>query len=164
MVKRKSGRTLVLGVGNILLRDEGLGVRTIEYIRDKYVIPEDVSVVDGGTAGLGLLSLIKDFDNIIIVDAVVPRTSPGALYRIPGEKLKGSPPLMATAHQLGVRDMLAIAELEGLSAEVVVIGMEPMDVTTGLELSGVVSRKLPEAAAMVIEELKVLGIEVGERR
>lgn len=161
MAKKK--RYLVLGVGNILLKDEGLGVRAVEYIRERYSVPDSVSLIDGGTGGLNLLSLMRDFDHIIIVDAVAPRTTPGALYRIPGRELPKSPPLMTTAHQLGVQDMLAIAALEGCEAEVVVIGMEPKEVSVGLELSVVVREKLPEVAGMVAKELKGLGVELRKR-
>ncbi|MBI5587037.1 MAG: HyaD/HybD family hydrogenase maturation endopeptidase [Deltaproteobacteria bacterium] len=160
---KKDKRYLVLGVGNILLKDEGLGVRAIEYIRERYSVPESVSVVDGGTGGLNLLSLIRDFDHIIIVDAVAPRTTPGALYRIPGKMLPKSPPLMTTAHQLGVSDMLAIADLEGYDPDVVVIGMEPKEISVSLELSSVIREKLPEVAEMVAKELEGFGVVLRER-
>lgn len=161
MAKKK--RYLVLGVGNILLKDEGLGVRAVEYMREKYSVPDSVSLVDGGTGGLNLLSLMRDFDHIIILDAVAPRTTPGAIYRIPGAMLPKSPPLMTTAHQLGVQDMLAIAALEGYDPDVVVIGMEPKEVSVGLELSGVVREKLPDVAGMVEKELKGLGVKLRKR-
>ena len=162
MAKAKK-RYLVLGVGNILLKDEGLGVRAVEYMRERYSVPESVELLDGGTGGLNLLTLMRDFDHVIIIDAVAPKTAPGALYRIPGKMLPKSPPLMTTAHQLGVQDMLAIAALEGYDPEVVVIGMEPKEVSVGLDLSSVVREKLPEVAGMVAKELKGLGIEIREK-
>ncbi|MBI5469086.1 MAG: HyaD/HybD family hydrogenase maturation endopeptidase [Deltaproteobacteria bacterium] len=161
MAKTKK-RFLVLGVGNILLKDEGLGVRAVEYIRERYSVPESVSLVDGGTGGLNLLSLMRDFGHIIIVDAVAPRTAPGTLYRIPGKMLPKTPLLMTTAHQLGVKEMLAIAALEGYDPDVVIIGMEPKEVSAGLELSSVVREKLPEAAGMVAKELQGLGVDIRE--
>ncbi len=163
MAKTKKKRFLVLGVGNILLKDEGLGVRAVEYIREKYSVPESVSLIDGGTGGLNLLSLMRDFDHIIIVDAVAPRTAPGTLYRIPGRMLSKTPLLMTTAHQIGVKEMLAIAALEGYDPDVVIIGMEPKEVSAGLELSSVVREKLAEAAGMVAKELEGLGVDIRER-
>ncbi len=162
MAKAKK-RYLVLGVGNILLKDEGLGVRAVEYMRERYSVPESVELVDGGTGGLNLVSLMRDFDHVIIIDAVAPKTEPGALYRIPGKMLPKSPPLMTTAHQLGVQDMLAIAALEGSDPEVVVIGMEPKEISIGLELSSVVREKLPEVAVLVAGELKGLGVDIREK-
>lgn len=153
---------LVLGVGNILLKDEGLGVRAVEYIIKRYRLPAGVTAVDGGTAGLALFSLVKEFEHIIILDAVAPKASPGAVYRIPGKDLPKSPPLMSTAHHLGVQDMLAIADLEGISPDVVIIGMEPKDMSVGLELSETIKERLPVIADMVVRELKGHGIELRE--
>src|SRR3972149_3724155 len=119
-MKRKAGgedrpRVLVLGGGHILLRDEGLGGRTIEYIQKNFTVPNGVDVLDGGTGGLALISVIRGYGRLIIVDAVANKSAPGALSRIDGRTMKNSPPLMATAHQLGVRDMLALAGLEGFN-------------------------------------------------
>lgn len=161
-IGKNNKRFLVLGVGNILLKDEGLGVRAVEYIIERYRLPAEVTVVDGGTAGLALFSLVKEFEHIIILDAVAPKVFPGAVYRIPGKDLPKSPPLMTSAHHLGVQEMLAIADLEGSSPDVVIIGMEPKDMSVGLELSNIVRERLPVIADMVVRELKSHGIELWE--
>lgn len=154
---------LILGVGNILLRDEGLGVRAVEYIKDRFYLPEDVLAVDGGTCGLTLLSLIKDFDHVIFIDAVRGDATPGTLYRIPGDELHRAPPLMTTAHSIGVYELLAISSLEGYNLEVVIIGMEPLDISPGLELSPLVKERLPRIAELVGGELKRYGLEMRKR-
>ncbi len=155
-------RALVLGVGNILLGDEGLGVRVTEYIKDRFSLPPEVSVMDGGTGALSLLGLLRDYDPVIIVDAIASSSSPGTLYRIPGSELPKSPPLMSTAHQLGVIDLLSMASLDGYDPDVVVIGMEPLDISPGLELSPLVNLRLPLVAGMVREELKRFGVDLKE--
>jgi hydrogenase maturation protease len=152
-------RVLVLGVGNILLGDEGLGVRAAEYIKEHFSLPPEVSVIDGGTGGLTLLKLLQDYNPVIIVDAVASRSSPGTLYRIPASDLPKAPPLMTTAHQLGVKDLLSLASLEGYDPEVVIIGMEPLDITPGLELSPLVKLRLPLMANLVKEELRRFGVK-----
>ncbi len=154
MKMKATKRFLILGVGNILLKDEGMGVRAIESLQEKYVSPPNVSFIDGGTSGLNLLSLMKDYTHVIIVDAIAPNGTPGALYRIPSEELPKAPPLMTTAHQLGVQDMLALAHLEGYNPDVVIIGMEPLDMSPGLDLSPLIQEKLPEIADMVRDELR----------
>jgi hydrogenase maturation protease len=158
MLMKAEKSVLVLGVGNILLGDEGLGVRVTEYIKDHFCLPPEVSVMDGGTGGLSLLRLLRDYDSVIIVDAVASRSSPGALYRIPASELPKAPPLMTTAHQLGVMDLLSLASLDGYNPEVVIIGMEPLDISPGLELSPLVKLRLPLIAQMVREELRRFGV------
>ena len=75
-------RIVVLGVGNILLKDEGVGVRVIEKLQGQYTLPENVRVVDGGTQGLWLLSTIQEADHLIVVDAVLGGDEPGTIYRL----------------------------------------------------------------------------------
>ncbi len=153
---------LILGVGNILLKDEGLGVRAVEFFKRRYRIPSCVKVLDGGTAGLRLLPLFKEYDHVIIIDAVAAGNEPGALYRIPAEKLKKSPPLMATAHEIDIKDLLSLASLEGPGAKVVIIGMTPEDVSPGLELSPVIAKRIPLLADMVKKELESFGLVLHE--
>jgi len=164
LMSKAKNKYLVLGVGNILLKDEGLGVRAVEYMRERYSFPEGVSLVDGGTAGLGLLSLLKDFDHIIIIDAVTPRTFAGAIHRIPGEQLTKTRGLMTAAHGIGVSEALAAGALEGYAPQVVVIGMEPAEVSLGMELTEAVSRRLGELAETVAVELLSLGVKLRKRR
>ena len=163
-MKKKDGRSfLILGVGNILLGDEGLGVRAVEYISRRYVLPPEVTAVDGGTGALKLLSLLKNYTHVIIIDAVSSRSAPGTIYRIPAEDLPGAPRPLTTAHDIGITDLLAMARLEGMEAEVVVFGMEPAHIRPGLELSAGVASKLPRVAELVAGELKALGVELKER-
>ena len=164
MAGKKRRRVLILGVGNILLKDEGLGIRAVEQIRERYILPPGVSAVDGGTGGLKLLSLINDYSNVIIIDAVASRSEPGTIHRIPARELPKAQPLLRTAHDIGVMDLLALAGLEGHSPEVVVIGMEPADLSPGLKLSPVIEGRLPEIAALVVKELEGLGVELRERK
>jgi hydrogenase maturation protease len=106
---------------------------------------------------------MKEYTHIIIIDAIAPNGTPGALYRIPSEALPKAPPLMTTAHQLGVQDMLALAHLEGYNPDVVIIGMEPQDMSPGLDLSPLVQEKLPEIAGMVGDELAKHGVSMKQQ-
>lgn len=157
-------RILILGVGNTLLKDEGAGVRVVEYLRERYEFPESVSCIDGGTAGPALTSLLSAFDHAIIVDAVRYGSAPGTLYRIPADQLSISPPVMATAHQIGIRDVLALVMLENDEhcPETVIIGVEPQEVSPGLELTPEIGALIPQLARLVMEELGRFGIQSGE--
>ena len=155
---------LVLGVGNILLGDEGLGVKAAEYIEERYDLPKGVDVADGGTGGPRLTSLLKGYGCVIILDAVVYRQPPGTLYRIPGEEISKRPPAVVSAHDLSVAEMLSMANLEGIEPEVVILGMEPETLKPSLHLSTTVKSKLPRLVELVLEELKRLGFEIKEMR
>lgn len=164
MSSGNGSRILILGVGNILLKDEGAGVRVVEYLRERFEFPESVSCIDGGTAGPALTSLLSAFDHAIIVDAVMYGSTPGTLYRIPADQISISPPVMATAHQIGIRDVLALVMLEndGHCPETVIIGVEPQEVSPGLELTPVVEAAVSRLASLVIEELGRLGVQTRE--
>lgn len=158
--KRKRNKALVLGIGNVLLKDEGLGVRAIEYFKGHYSFGRDVSCLDGGTSGLGLLSHIKDFSHIIVVDAVSAGGAPGKVLRIHGDDILKWPALKSTtAHQIGLRDLIAIARSQGLSPELMVIGVVPKDTSAGLELTPEVKRALHSAAEAVREGLRGFGFK-----
>ena len=166
MHKRKRKKALVLGIGNLLLRDEGLGVRTTEYFEGHFSFGPDVVCLDGGTSGLGLLSYIEDYSHIIIVDAVAALEAPGKIFRIPGEEVRKWPALKSsTAHQIGLRDLLAIARFQGLNPELMIIGVIPKDISPGLELTPAIKRAVPLAAEAIGEELKKFGFKVeGKKR
>lgn len=160
--KRK--RALVLGIGNVLLKDEGLGVRAIEYFSERYGFGPDVDCLDGGTSGLGLLSYIKDYSHIIVVDAVAASGPPGKVIRIPGEEVAKWPALKSTsAHQIGLRDLIEIAKFQGLSPELVIIGIIPEDITPGLELTALAARSVPLAAEAIREELARFGFRAEKK-
>ncbi len=159
--KRKRKKALVLGIGNVLLRDEGFGVRATEYFEGHFSFGPDVVCLDGGTSGLGLLSYIEDYTHIIVVDAVAANGSPGKIFRIPGEEVQKWPSLKSsTAHQIGLRDLLAIARFQGLNPELMIIGVIPKDISAGLELTPVIKKAVPLAAEAIAEELKRFGFKV----
>lgn len=160
----KGKKALVLGIGNILLRDEGVGVRVAEFFKANYGFGPEVACMDGGTSGLGLLSYIRDYTHIVIVDAVSASGAPGRVVVIPGSRIEGWPSLKSTsAHQVGVRDLLAIARFQGLTPEVTVIGIVPKDLSAGLELTNEAAKAIPLAAEKTAEELGRFGFKVKKK-
>lgn len=157
-------KVLILGVGNILLGDEGLGVKAAEYMEGRYDLPAGVDVVDGGTGGPGLTSIIKEYDCVIILDAVSCMKAPSTLYRFSADEMPERAPSAATAHEFSVSEMLSMASLEGIEPEVVIIGMEPETLEPSLHLSAAIKSKVPALVELVIEELGRLGVEVWEKR
>jgi hydrogenase maturation protease len=155
------GKTLVLGVGNLLLSDDGVGVHTIQRLQEVARLPEGVQVVDGGTSGLDLLHYLEGVSHMIIVDAVETGQAPGTLMRITGDQVPAYLSLKMSPHEIGLPDMLFAAKLRDLYPEEVVIwGVQPATTGVGLDLSPPVAAQLDVLVEKVLEELKGWGIPV----
>ena len=154
--------TLVLGLGNILLGDEGLGVRVVERLLEQYEFPEGVRVMDGGTLGLDLLPYVEEASRLLVIDAVQAGKPPGTLVRLEGHEV----PVFLDAskvspHQEGLQDLLAVAMLKGyLPEEVVFWGAQIESLGVGLELSEAVAAQVDGLGGKVLEELARWGVEV----
>lgn len=158
-------RIVVLGVGNILLKDEGIGVRVVEELQRRYDVPDNVRVVDGGTQGLWLMSTIQEADRLIVVDAVLNRGEPGTIYRLERDDLPKGLRAKQSAHDSDLVESLNLCTLlETGPKSVVVVGIEPEDIRPyGLELTETVASKLDDLIGRVVEELKALGVELQEK-
>jgi hydrogenase maturation protease len=147
---------LVLGIGNILLHDEGVGVYVVEQMQ-KGGVPDYVELLDGGTAGADLLDHICDRQKVIVVDAVDAEVEPGTILRFTSDDLASNTGQNISLHEFGIADTLAMArQLNCSPQEVIIIGIKPKDVTPGLglsnEITGVVSRVI-ECVSAEIEYL-----------
>ena len=159
----RNRRILVLGLGNILLRDEGVGAHVAALLQ-KEPLPADVEVVDGGTAALDALLLVEGIDKLVVIDALRAGQKPGTIYRAKfqaGEKhrltelLAGQDGSKISLHQVGLIDALAVAgRLNCLPEEIVIIGVEPAEVGYGLELTDEVDQKIPEIIDTVVKEIE----------
>lgn len=150
---------LILGIGNILLSDEGAGIRAVEYLRDNYTLPEDVETVDGGTVGIELLPFIEGRSLIIIADAVNTGHSHGTVTKI--EDLPAYFKHRTSPHQLGITDVLALASLsETTPPKTLLFGIEPKSLDTGIGLSPEVEARLPYLVEKIVEELKDMGFGI----
>ena len=154
-------RIIVLGVGNILLSDEGVGVRAVERLSHDYRLPPEVEVIDGGTAGMELLEDLAGADQLIIVDAVRSRQPPATMVRIAGDDVPVFFKTKLSPHQVGLSDVLATLLLIGEQpGNVVVIGVEPASLATGMALTPAVEALLPRVVAQLAAELRMLGVSV----
>ncbi|MEW5744656.1 MAG: HyaD/HybD family hydrogenase maturation endopeptidase [Nitrospirota bacterium] len=150
---------LVMGIGNLLLSDEGAGVRVVEEFQDRYRVPEGVEVIDGGTMGIELLHYIQNRDAVIIVDVVRTGNPPGTIIRLEGADVPALFNSKISPHQLGLSDLLAAAQLtDSMPRRIVLLGIEPKSMDTGLELSDEVRAGVPRLAALIVEELASLGL------
>lgn len=145
--------TLVLGVGNILLRDEGVGVRVVEAMQ-AVEIPKGVELYDGATAGFDLLDVLADRRKVIIVDAVDGNAEPGTVFRLTPEDLMPRDGQCASLHDMGVLETLELVKRLGIAPEeVVIIGIKPKELSWGLELSPEIARVVPEVIELLLAEL-----------
>ncbi len=154
-------RILVLGLGNILLSDEGVGVRVVEALAANYRVPEEVQVVDGGKSGMDLMDTVAGCDCLIVADAMRAEARPGAVLRFADEDVHASFQLCLSPHQLGLPDLLAALTLtDEAPRRVILIGIVPQDLSLGTELSESVAEACGGAVAMVTRELAALGCEL----
>ncbi len=155
---------LVLGVGNILLTDEGIGVRVVEALEQRYRIPEGVEVVDGGTAGMELLETMAGRDQVIIVDAVNTGADPGTLVELRGEAVPALFRNRISPHQLGISDLLGVLAVTGeLPKQMTLFGVVPWCLDTGISLSEAMTGKLEQLLELTLSELRQLGLEAQPR-
>jgi hydrogenase maturation protease len=155
---------LVLGLGNILLQDEGMGVTALERLTAQYRLPANVHAVDGGTMGLDLLSYLEGVTGLLIIDAVHTGQPPGTLVRLAGDEVPAALSLKMSMHQVGLQELLAVSELQGiLPPRVVVCGMEPASLDWGLDLSPQVAGRLDDLVQAVVQELQDWGMMVIDR-
>ncbi|HIE39765.1 MAG TPA: HyaD/HybD family hydrogenase maturation endopeptidase [Anaerolineales bacterium] len=155
------GKTLILGVGNILLSDDGVGVHVVRRLEEVAEFPETVQVLDGGTKGLDLLHYLEGVSHLIIIDAVEIGESPGTLARLEGDQVPAYLSLKMSPHEIGLPDMLFAAKLRDLyPEEVVVWGVQPATTEVGLALSEPVAARVDVLVERVLEELAGWGIPV----
>lgn len=149
---------LVLGVGNLLLTDDGIGIHAIAALEKTYSFPSHVQLLDGGVQGLNLLGAIAGSRHLIVIDAIRSGGSPGTLYRLSGDQIPKRVFQKNSLHQVGLLEALTLAGALGPPPSTVILGLEPLDVTTlGLEPTPPIRDRIPELVAAVLKELEDLG-------
>lgn len=144
----------ILGVGNIVLRDEGFGVRVVEYLDENYDFPKNVQLLDGGTLGMELLSFITGTKKLLVLDAVKAGEEEGVIYAFRGDEVAAHFQHKLSAHEIGIQDVLTLLTLTDKAIPTVsVIGAEPYCLDAGMSLSEKMSALVPKAATAAIDEL-----------
>ena len=150
---------LILGVGNILMTDEGFGVRAVEYLQQHYAWPEHVSLEDGGTMGLRLMSTLMDCDKLVVLDVVLGPEAPGATYLLEGEDLRKSLSFRDSMHQTDLVDTLITCQMAGHKVDAIVVGLQPFDYhTMQPELTPQAAALLPQFCRKVVTLLQERGL------
>jgi hydrogenase maturation protease len=147
-------RTVIVGVGNVLLKDEGIGVHVVRALKEMNLacLDGEVEVVDGGTSP-DAFDTAEGADKLIIVDAARGGCEPGTVYRFAPDEVSGGPKLLYSLHDLGLLDSLRMMEAVGdPPRDTVIIGVEPAEVDWGLDLTPTLMGKLPDVVRLVVEE------------
>jgi len=145
-------RTAVLGIGNILMSDDGIGVRVVQKLEEKSSLPQ-VELVDGGSSTMDMLGLFLTCDRIIVVDSLRGGHPPGTVYRItPAELGSYSNGFNVSLHDVQILDLVRISAMLGKSPEVTIIGIEPEEICESMELSPGLEASLPRLIELVEAE------------
>jgi hydrogenase maturation protease len=147
-------QTLILGIGNVLMKDDGIGVHVVRRIKDTD-LPPDVEVMDGGVLGLNLMYYIEGRKKVIVIDAVSVGNPPGTIYRFTEKALLEKKELLRSAHGVDFYDVIKTAEFLGTKPEeVVFLGIEPEVVDEGMELSPSVAKRIPRVIELIFMEIE----------
>jgi len=155
---------MILGVGNILLSDEGFGVRVAEALEERYDFPDNVSVIDGGVLGINLMGIISEADQLIVVDVIRNGGQPGDLYRIDGEAIPERIRAKNSLHQIDFLESLTLCQAIDKVPETVIVGVEPKDIETlSLDLTAATADRIDDVVRMVLTELDRLEVVYTEK-
>jgi len=148
-------KILILGIGNVLMGDEGVGVHTIKALEDK-LFPEDVEILDGGTGGFHLMAYFQEYENIIMIDATMDKKPTGTVSLIE-PKFASDFPKTLSAHDIGLKDMIESITLIGKLPKIYLITVTIDTIRSMyMELSPKVKDSMPE----VIEKINELVISI----
>jgi hydrogenase maturation protease len=155
----RRARKVVLGLGNILNRDEGLGVHALEPLRARLGGRGGIEVLDGGVLGMGLLPLVESCSHLLLLDAVDTGATPGTVTVLAREEIPLFARVKLSLHQLGFQEVLELANVRGLLPERLgLVGAQPADVSMGVGLSPAIEAALPEIVAGALRVLGTWGL------
>ncbi|MBX0312329.1 MAG: HyaD/HybD family hydrogenase maturation endopeptidase [Sulfurihydrogenibium sp.] len=160
-------RTVLMGIGNILLQDEGVGVHAVKEIEKRYSFEPSIEIIDAGTLGLEIMYMLQDgVDNLIVVDAVLGGKSPGTIYVFRNEEVKKYYfKNKLSAHEIGFSEVLALLETIGkpVKENLILVGIEPVSFEVSLELHEKTASRMEDLIKTVLQELQNIGIKVLEK-
>jgi hydrogenase maturation protease len=144
---------LILGVGNLLLADEGVGIHVAQQLQ-KMALPPEVEVIDGGTGGFALLSNFHGKTKVIIIDAVIAAAEPGSVFRFALDDIGLQTPVSFSSHQTGLHELLHFCKTLVPPPEVIIYGVVPQETQRlSMQLSPIVQQRLGEIVAKIVAEV-----------
>ena len=155
----------ILGIGNLIVGDEGFGVHTVHYLEEHYEFPDNVLIKDGGTAGIYMSPFLEECDPVLVIDVVDINAEPGSMPYYSNDDVKaGKISSRMSPHQLGLLEVLEICKLRDAAPETIEFYcVVPHKLDTSTELSEVVAPRVKEISDIVLKRLAELGVEVKQR-
>jgi hydrogenase maturation protease len=154
----------LLGLGSLLMQDEGVGVHAVRYLQENYDTP-GLEIVDGGTGGMDLLPFIENRDRVLVVDAANFGKEPGYIGVLRNEEIPALFGVKTSLHHLGLADVLAMAQLLDIAPrEIYLIGVQPQTIALGLELTEVIQEKFDDLVRLIIGQLEEWGISCRSKK
>ncbi|KAF0178215.1 MAG: hydrogenase 1 maturation protease [Nitrospirae bacterium] len=152
----------LIGIGNVLLQDERVGVHVVETIRERFSFSPEIEILDGGTLGLDLLPTIERLEKVLFVDAVNFGKEPGYIGMLEDDEIPAVLYVKLSVHHVGLADLLSVAKLTGvIPKKVCLLGIQPQDsaFAFGLELSEHVRDKIDILIDQVISKLQEWNVQ-----
>ncbi len=153
-------KNIIVGVGNMLFKDEGVGIYASEYLKQNYEFDGDLEIIDGGTLGFKLMSYFQEYENVIILDTVSIEDNPGDIFRLPSDVLLGLGNYRKTAHEVEIVEMLEICSVLENHAEVTIIGIIPEDIeSVEIGLTKTIEDRFEEFVLNAVKEVESIGVK-----
>lgn len=144
-------KILIVGIGNLLWKDDGIGARVIEEMK-KMRLSDQIELLDMGTSTMDLIYHLEEVNKLIVIDAIKAGGPPGTIYRMKPDDLLPSRKGPVSLHDIGLLETLNMAKKRGQEVDTIVIGVEPKTLDWGMELSDEVKQRIPDLIEAVLKE------------
>ncbi len=145
---------VIIGIGNVLEKDDGFGVYAATYLNDNYIFSEEIKIINGGVQGINLFNVVEENDHIVILDSIELDDTPASIYAIPSEELSGYGLNNGGSHEIGIIQCMDMLELQGKpTPKTIVIGIIPAEVTIAFDLSQALTEAFEGYISVVLQYL-----------
>jgi len=149
----------LIGIGNVLQKDDGLGVYAASYLNENYSFSEDIEIINGGVEGIHLLNVLEESNHVVVLDCLQLNDAPASIYAIPAKEISGYGLNNGGAHEIGILQCMDMIELQGKEIpQAIVIGIVPAEVTFAFGLSDEIVAAFDGYISVVLQYLKKQGI------
>ncbi|WP_042355362.1 HyaD/HybD family hydrogenase maturation endopeptidase [Bacillus rubiinfantis] len=151
----ETNKITILGIGNTLFSDEGVGIHLLPFLKDYFKADEQVEIIEGHTDGMMLLGPVEDAENLIIIDAINAGKEGGSIIQLEGEEIPAYYGIKMSVHQVGFQEVLYLAKLrERFPKRIVMLGMQPTSLQLSVGLTETNQAKLPQLEQAVIAQVE----------